>query len=656
MPVSREYLRYVEAELQKEEKTWFEVVCNTFGKIPLSIPVSKETEKKVREQLEFTQTRVTVSSIYASAIMLALIIIAASVPLFILQQGMLGMMLAAFGLMFAYYMTIYPSLNLKSYRIRATSDLVLSILYLVISLRITPSLENALLFSAFNVRGPVGRSLKKIVWDLEIGKFDSADRAIEFYGDAWRQENEEFAEAIDIIRTASLKAEDDRNKMYEEAISILLERNQERMKRYTAELTMPVTLINYVGVMLPVMTIILFPIMTIFLSESIKPTLLVLMYNIVLPLVVYWLIQQTLSKRPFSFAPIDISKHPDAHRIGFYKIKLSGKYVEIPLVAVGPVAGALIMVLGFIMIFTSAEPVSLVKILGGLVVTWGLAVPIMIYSYFSYKNNIRIKNDIKTAENEFTEALYEFGLILSSGYSVETSLEKLLSKIKNLKIANLFSYALDRIKKFGMTLERAFFDREFGVVKYYPSQLIQNVLKILTESLHKGTETTAMSMMAISRYLKTVTHVEEYMKELMQESTSEMSFMLTIMVPVACAITIALAAIMTQIVFQLASVFANLTGLSESVPFSSPGMLNTLVDVKNIIPIEWFVLIVGIYTVEIVFILAEYLSKLQYGEDKIEKFKLIAGGLFKSMLFMTIITVFVYYAFSGLINLTDLAG
>lgn len=650
MAVPREYIKYLKAEMEKERPTWFEKICNSLGRFPITIPVGKETEKKVSAQLAFTQTRVKVSSVYSAAILTAILGIGLSIPLFLFVESLFGMLSLGFGLGIAYYISIYPSLNVKYYRIHASSDLLLSILYMVISLRIIPSLENALLFAAINISGPVGRSLKKVAWDMEIGKFENPDQALEFYADTWRQENEEFAESIDIIRTSVLKSTSEREEMYQESIDVLLDRNMERMKRYTAQLTTPVALINYIGIMLPVLTIILFPIMTIFLAEAIKPMLLVVMYNVVLPVIVYWLMKQTLMTRPFSFAAIDISKHPDAHKIGYYKIKTKKGHMQLPLMPIAVIIGGLIMGLGGWIIFTTTEPVSIFKVIGGITITWGIAAAVILFSYFSYRKNIEIKDKIKTTEQEFTEALYQFGLILGSGYSVEASLQKLIGKIKNLKIADLFASALDRIKTLGLTLERAFFDKDLGVIKYYPSKLIYNILKILTESLQKGSATTAMAMMSISNYLKSIRKIEDYMRELLQESTSEMKFMLTVMVPVAAAITIALAALMTNIVYQLSLVFANLTGLSDQIPFSSPTLLNTLVDVNKIIPIEWFSIIVGIYMVEIVFILAGYLSSLQYGQDPLERFKLLSNGLISSMIFLTLISVLVYMAFSGLVN------
>jgi hypothetical protein len=538
----------------------------------------------------------------------------------------------------------------RYYRIRATSDLLLTILYMVVSLRITPNLENALLFAAVNIKGPVGKDLKKIAWDLSIRKFTSADEALETFANKWRQENEEFSEAIDIIRTSMLRPEAQRYKMFEEAINLILERNSERMKKYTAELSMPVTIINYMGVTLPVLTVILFPILTIFMSQTIKPSLLVFTYNILLPVIVVWLMDQTMKSRPYSFGGIDVSIHPEAHKIGTYRLKIGKKEITIPLFIVSGLFGGFVSAIGIILVALSREQISFDKIAGGLLILWGVALSIIVYSFFSYVKNIKIRDTIRATEGEFTTALYELGLVLSAGYSVESGIEKLIGKIKNLKISDLFVRAIDNIKRFGLTFEKAIFDKELGVIKYYPSQLIKNILKIFVESMQKGARGTSLAIISISNYLKSVRKVEEYLREILSETTSEMRFMMHLLVPVACGVVVGLAALLTSVLVQLAQIFATITGLSKDVPFSSPTMLGVMVDIKRIIPIEWFIVIVGGYMIEVLISLAYFVSILQYGEDPLEKFKNISNSLFMGMILFSITTILIYLFFGGLVK------
>ncbi len=648
MTESKEYRQYLTAEVQKPKPTWYENLVNSFGKIPITFPVDKDAEKRITEQASFIGYEIKPSSIYITSIFIFILALVASVATLFYTGSMLALLVGIMGgAGLAYYIYSYLPNQLAFTRIRATSDLLLSVLYMVISLRITPNLENALVFASVNVGGIVGRDLKKIAWDMSLGKYKTGDDALEIFARKWKQENNEFSEAIDIIRTSSFKAESERLKMYEEAVNVILERNTDRMKTYSAELNNPVNIINYLGITLPVLTIILFPVMTIFLSQSIRAELLVLIYNVALPLIVYWMMMETLKKRPISFGVVDISTHPDAYKIGTYKIKNK----IIPLLPISIAVSISLIALGYFIIQSEESMISLSKIIGGLVVIWGIAAGIIIYSYFSYRKNIKIKEDIIITENEFTEALYELGLILSSGYSVETSIEKLLTKIRNLKISFLFTKTLNNVKEFGMTIQKAIFDQNEGVIKYYPSKLIKNILQIFVESLNRGSKTTAVAMMSVSGYLKSIKRVEEYLKEILQETTSEMQFMLAILVPVATAIIVAIAGLLTSVLVQTSMFLATLTGLSSNPIFSQQNTLGSLVDVTRIVPIQWFVLIVGGYMLEVILTLAIFLAALKHGDDPLEKHKLIANGLFRGMLIFTVISLITFVTFNGLVKI-----
>lgn len=665
MPISREYQQYLEAELTKRKPTIFETVCNRLGaKIPMGIPIGKDTEQKMWQQLEFVGWKTTPKDIYRGAIAVGVLGLLIGIAIFALNAALgrpatvntsavnfidpiFGIIALAGGGLLAYYFTVYLSHAVTFTRIRATADLLLSVLYMVISLRITPNFENALLFSALNITGTVGRDLKKIVWDMSLGKYESADEALEHFANKWKQENEEFAEAIDVLRTSSFKAEGERAKLYEEAINIILERNTDRMKNYTQKLANPVAIINYLGITLPVLTIILFPILTIFLTEAIPPYLLVVVYNVLLPIVVWWMINDTLARRPLSFAQRDIATHPDAHKIGTARFgKKTYKLWPFSLMVLGG-----FVALGLLLIYTDKETISLQKILGGVSIIWGAVGAIVVYSYFSYRGNDKIRDEIAETEGEFAEALFELGLILNTGYSVETSVEKLLKKIRNLKISFLFERALDNIRKFGHTFERAIFDPETGVIRYYPSTIIRNILKIFSEALKKGSKTTAMAMISVSTYMKNVNRVEQFLRELIAETTAEMQFMMTLLVPVSMGIIIGLAALLSLVLYNVSLFFSTVTAITQNLPIGQNSLISVLGDIKRVVPIEWLTVIVGSYMIEVLLSLSVLISTLRYGEDSIEKHKTIANGLFIGTLIFTVVGVITFVAFKGIVNI-----
>lgn len=649
MPISREYQRYLETELTKRKPTLFEEISNKLGgKLPFEIPLDKDTKYKMWQQIQFVGWQTTPQNIYKGAIVVAIIGILAGTALLFSGADMIFFLLAfGGGAMLAYYWTIYLSHAVTFTRIRATADLLMSILYIVISLRITPNFENALLFAALNTSGVVGRDLKKITWDLSLGKYESADEALEAFANKWKQENEEFSEAMDVLRTSSFKAESERARLYEEAINIILERNTDRMKNYTQKLSQPLAVINYLGITLPVLTIVLFPILTIFLTEAIPPYLLVVLYNVVLPIIVWWLINDTLARRPMSFGTRDISLHPDAHKPGM--MVLGKKTYKIWPFSIAVLVG--LVSLGLFLIFTDTETISLQKILGGMSIIWGAVGAIVLYSYFSYRGNDKLRDEVVETENEFAEALFELGLILNTGYSVETSVEKLLRKIRNLKISALFARALDNIRKFGYTFEKAIFDPKIGVIQYYPSTIIRNILRIFSEALKKGSKTTANAMISVSTYMKNVNRVEQFLRELISETTSEMQFMMSLLVPVSMGIIIGLAALLSTVLFNVSQFFGTVTGITQNLPIGENSLISVLGDIKRVMPIEWLTVVVGSYMVEVLLSLAVLISTLKYGEDKIERHKTIANGLFVGTLIFTVVGVIVFLAFRGIVNI-----
>jgi len=57
-------------------------------------------------------------------------------------------------------------------------------------------------------------------------------------------------------------------------------------------------------------------------------------------------------------------------------------------------------------------------------------------------------------------------------------MKRLVEKTKHLKINKVFKMALNSIVTFGATLEAAFFSKDFGSLRYFPSILIKSIFKL----------------------------------------------------------------------------------------------------------------------------------------------------------------------------------
>ena len=80
----------------------------------------------------------------------------------------------------------------------------------------------------------------------------------------------------------------------------------------------------------------------------------------------------------------------------------------------------------------------------------------------------------------------------------------------------------ENIRGYGMSIDRAIFDESRGAAIYYPSHLIVMSMRILVESVKKGLQVAARSLMSISEYVKNVNKVQDRLKDLLAEIISDM--------------------------------------------------------------------------------------------------------------------------------------
>jgi hypothetical protein len=169
----------------------------------------------------------------------------------------------------------------------------------------------------------------------------------------------------------------------------------------------------------------------------------------------------------------------------------------------------------------------------------------------------------------------------------------------------------------GMSVEGAIFDEKRGALVSYPSDLIATSMKILVESAKKGLVIAALSLMSISEYVKNINKITDRLRDMLAEIISDMKSNMTFLAPLLSGIVIGLAAMITAILSRL-----NLSQISGAESVTGLGNLNALLgifDMTKMVPPYFLQIVVGIYLVEIVFILSGTLVVIDSGEDKLEK-------------------------------------
>jgi len=669
---SREYRLFRKSE--KRRLTWYERLVRTASRI-LSVRAEKSMRQELEKSIAFTGMRITPDGVMSLFVLTVIAFVvagaafslngvisslAAGEEMNIIVMGA-GLMIAAMGLLVGYYFLKYPINLVKSLRVRASSQVVLAVLYMVISMRVSPNLERALAFAASNVSGELAWDMRRLLWDIEMRKYYSANDALTDYIAKWKPENEEFAEALRLVRDSESHPPERSRVVLDQALDVILEGTKTRMKHYAQDLRMPVMVIHMMGIVLPILGTIMAPLAAVFMSDMVGPIHFIVGYNIVLPITILWFINYALSRRPMTFSQVDISVIPGIPRKGTFKVGRRSIPV-LPLAVVVFVAVAALPLMfffqnyGLLLIGTEScidpSPAGFNTVckhdtwtlLYSLMLILAVALSFTVYFVLTNMQRYRIQSRIQKTESEFEMAMFQLGNRISGGTPTELAVEKCVDDMKDLEIAGLFRLTLRNIRNLGMTFEGALFDRRWGSLLYYPSRLIRNIMLVVTDTARTGVRYAAESMLRIARYLKNIRETQEYIRDMLSETVSSMKFQAYFLTPMITGLIVSMTSVIVLVLGTLDGMLADMNmgdmgvgGLSMSMSMES-----------NVSP-ELFQLIVGVYLIEVIIILGIFLTKIGEGENKIAQWYSVGQMLIVAVVIYFIVALMSSAVFSELI-------
>ncbi len=617
--ISREYKLYKDEErFASLPRNLYERSCNSAENI-LKIKPNKKSAQKMEETIEFAHLKVTPTGISSLTILFMLVTILPIVILMVLPilnlpglsfgYGILALIL---GLFFTIYLYTYPKRLRRRYESEAGSELVTLVLYIAMYMRNVPNLEGAVKFTSENLGGILGYEMKKLLWDVELGNYLSMQEAINDYAGKWAG-NRPFIESIELMITSLKQAGDRRIQLLDEAVNIILAGSREEARHFNQNLKLPVMVVHALGVVLPVMGLVLFPVVAVFLNVS--SAILFVGYDIFLPLILYFVISGILETRPATFSKIDISENPDVPPPG--KFVSGKKYMK--AWPVGLAAGGIVIAFGLFLLFSElATPEDFEGILPSLVIGFGICVGFGTYYTLLSKQRLRVREATRQIENEFAEALFQLGNQISGGVPIELSIEHSMDRIQNLKIKELFSRALKNMRTLGFTFSQAFFDKEYGAIRYYPSKLIKSIMHTVVESSKKGVKIASLAMLSVSRYMKGLHDTQEEVQEQLSDTLNSLKFQVYFLSPLISGVVVTLAVIIMRILRQIGEKVTDLG--TVDVPFLAQ------FGAVQITAFE-FILIVSIYLIETAFILAMFINSVENGQDDIGRQHITGNAL-----------------------------
>jgi len=259
------------------------------------------------------------------------------------------------------------------------------------------------------------------------------------------------------------------------------------------------------------------------------------------------------------------------------------------------------------------------------------------------KDVIKIRERTKVLEQEFAGALFQLGNRLGDGIPAENAFGKVAELMPDTTSGNFFSVVSNNIKRRGMNIKEAIFDEKVGAMSIFPSNLIESAMKVLIESSKKGPRIASQAMINVSEYIKEIHRVDERLNDLMADIIADMKQQISFLTPAIAGIVVGITSMIITILGKLGSNLKNIGGGGAS----GLGIGGTNLSMfGDSVPAYFFQVIVGLYVVEIVYLLTIVTNGIENGEDKLSERYNLGVNLTKSTLTYVLIAATVTFIFN----------
>lgn len=611
-----------------EESGWYVRACKSTAKqwewaIPNPQAFSRKCEKSVspeyRDALRFTgfdlEAFETVLFSYAGTF--AALILLLGIDFFLLLSRsfdskslfIMGTLTFIIPLIVLYYLSEYVKIKAGLMKISSLGDIPEILSYIIMSMKLVPNLEHAVLFAARNSGRPLATDLKKLTWDLNLRIYSSMDDALLSFADLWGRNSEYFKRSLHLIKSSTAEPDEAQRVItLNRALDISLEGTENLMEAFAEKLKTPSYILYSIFILIPLALVALLPAVTV-VGMKPKTSDLVLLYDFVFPLLAAVYSEYILMQRPVAFAPRKIpDTHPDLADI---------RQKKRTAILTGALVCALTAPLGYLLL-ASGNPGGIVSttplegyLLPALPLVIGGTAGLSIYLYFSSFPYKKIRDRIKQMEQEFADSLFVLGRRISEGKAPEEAFAHTARTMEGSKIGEAYEEISMNLLSMRTNLKDAVFDEEFGAFRHVYSERIRNTMLLFTESVHKNHEAAGASIIKLADHLKELSDVEERIRRSLYDVTSTMRTTAAIFAPLIAGITLALSEVITKILNQVAErvsrVPADLSGMPVEI---SPETFS------QSIPPDQFLLTIGVYIVLISAILTRFAGAIEYGGER----------------------------------------
>jgi len=690
---SRQYQEFKKQWLPKN-LSLYEKACEFSEKLLKITPDAKEAAQ-IKEAVDICHLNITPAGVKSFAFVGPLALIIGVTLLSFLPMAFDANANAASSMFFVIFAVVIgailyiplnnlPQFLASNWRMKASNQMVLSVFYMVTYMRHTSNLENAIDFAAEHLPPPLSLDFKKIIWDVETQKYRNIKESLDAYLESWKRDSMEFVESVHLIESSLYENSDSRRlNSLEKALTLILDETYEKMLHYAHNLQGPLTMLNMLGIVLPILGLVILPLVVSFMDQ-VKWYHLFALYNVALPIGVLYLSRSILRTRPTGYGDTDISENnPELKKHRNILIKLGNTEYQFHPGFIAVFVFSILLIIGispmvihmlapdFDVAITDNYDVAVIRgpvdcttytppdavmkfyFLGykcntkthdvagpfgvgaailSLFIPLAFGIGLGLYFKLRSQNVIKIRDESKKLEQEFAGALFQLGNRIGDGLPVEIAFSKVADIMNGTTSGKFFELVSINITKLGMSVDEAIFDKKRGALVYYPSSLIESSMKVLVESSRKGPLVASQALINVSEYIKQIHRVDERLKDLMADTISSLQSQISFLTPAISGIVIGITSMITGIISNLSDNMQKLSaGLDSSGGSSTGGLGGIDINMFGLgIPTFYFQIIVGLYVIQIIYIMTILVNGIRNGSDSLSERYMLGNNLITS--------------------------
>ncbi len=511
---------------------------------------------------------------------------------------------------FGYFFIVnYPFMRANSLRIKMLGFMPEAISYMVMSLYLNPSLEHAVAFASENTEEPLATDLKKILWGVYLREHDTIEDAFVKFAYEWGKWNDSFKRALYTLRISSMRStEEERKETLDKASNIIMEGSKRDLIAYAEALYVPTMILFSIGVMLPLILASLLPITPI--GEDMT-WLLVVIFDIVIPLGFFLYAKKIIDEKPVLSTPPELEVHMTKNEKNL-------------LIVISVLIGAVFFYLGLVN----------TTYVGSSWFLWAFSIPLAIYLLVTSYPMKPEHDAIVEMNDDFPDALFNVGSRVAEGEPFEVALQRVVDLMKGSAIEILFRRILYALKTTRDSLEEILFGPN-GILKDKSTKVINTTMRVTLDAMKKDNITAGNMIISIANHLREMKGIEKDMKTKLRSATSMMQMTALYFAPITIAVTLVLYAVISGKLEQVSAI------LPENSMFSI-GFLK----VHHISPYAFSIIMI-VYTYLTVIITGYFYNNLMYGDDPIQNRFELGKMLIVAPILYTVSLYFLDKFFSG---------